>query len=326
MAVKVGINGFGRIGRLVFRAMAEPAAGVRRRRHQRPRRPEAPGHPAQIRQRSRPLPRHRRGGRGQPHRQRQDDPGAQGTRAGQAALETARRRRRRRIDRLLHRSRRPQGRLRRPPQGGRQARHHLGPGQGPGPHRRHGRQRQQADRRSSCISNASCTTNCLAPMAMVLNEKFGILRGIMTTVHAYTNDQRIADLIHEDLRRAPGRRRQHHPQLHRRRQGHRPGAARAGRQARRHRPARPGAGRQHHRPDVGLKQGSDRRSRSTRRSRKPPTARSRASSSTPKTPSSPRTSSTTRTAASSTPRARWLSPRARADGQGVRLVRQRMGL
>jgi glyceraldehyde 3-phosphate dehydrogenase len=53
-----------------------------------------------------------------------------------------------------------------------------------------------------CISNASCTTNCLAPMALVLNQKFGIVRGTMTTVHAYTNDQRVADLIHEDLRRA----------------------------------------------------------------------------------------------------------------------------
>src|SRR5437660_3235604 len=53
-----------------------------------------------------------------------------------------------------------------------------------------------------CVSNASCTTNCLAPMAMILDQKFGILRGTMTTVHAYTNDQRVADLIHEDLRRA----------------------------------------------------------------------------------------------------------------------------
>jgi glyceraldehyde 3-phosphate dehydrogenase len=52
------------------------------------------------------------------------------------------------------------------------------------------------------ISNASCTTNCLAPMCMVLQQKFGIDHGTMTTVHAYTNDQRVADLIHEDLRRA----------------------------------------------------------------------------------------------------------------------------
>ena len=52
------------------------------------------------------------------------------------------------------------------------------------------------------ISNASCTTNCLAPMCKVLDDKFGIVRGMMTTVHAYTNDQRVSDLIHEDLRRA----------------------------------------------------------------------------------------------------------------------------
>ncbi|MBW7652028.1 type I glyceraldehyde-3-phosphate dehydrogenase [Anoxybacillus sp. ST4] len=52
------------------------------------------------------------------------------------------------------------------------------------------------------ISNASCTTNCLAPFAKVLHEKFGIIRGMMTTVHAYTNDQQILDLPHKDLRRA----------------------------------------------------------------------------------------------------------------------------
>ena len=52
------------------------------------------------------------------------------------------------------------------------------------------------------LSNASCTTNCLAPVAKVLHDSFGIQRGLMTTVHAYTNDQRIADQIHKDLRRA----------------------------------------------------------------------------------------------------------------------------
>ncbi len=52
------------------------------------------------------------------------------------------------------------------------------------------------------ISNASCTTNCLAPMAMVLRDAFGIERGLMTTIHAYTNDQRILDFPHSDLRRA----------------------------------------------------------------------------------------------------------------------------
>ena len=53
-----------------------------------------------------------------------------------------------------------------------------------------------------CVSNASCTTNCLAPLAKTLNDAFGIERGVMTTIHAYTNDQRVADMIHSDLRRA----------------------------------------------------------------------------------------------------------------------------
>jgi glyceraldehyde 3-phosphate dehydrogenase len=52
------------------------------------------------------------------------------------------------------------------------------------------------------VSNASCTTNCLAPMAKVLNDTFGIEKGLMTTIHAYTNDQRVADQIHEDMYRA----------------------------------------------------------------------------------------------------------------------------
>ena len=51
------------------------------------------------------------------------------------------------------------------------------------------------------ISNASCTTNCLAPMAKVLNDSFGIIEGLMTTTHAYTNDQRLADVPHKDWRR-----------------------------------------------------------------------------------------------------------------------------
>ncbi|MCP3741580.1 type I glyceraldehyde-3-phosphate dehydrogenase [Rossellomorea sp. BNER] len=52
------------------------------------------------------------------------------------------------------------------------------------------------------LSNASCTTNCLAPFAKVLNDKFGIKRGMMTTIHSYTNDQQILDLPHKDYRRA----------------------------------------------------------------------------------------------------------------------------
>jgi glyceraldehyde 3-phosphate dehydrogenase len=53
-----------------------------------------------------------------------------------------------------------------------------------------------------CVSNASCTTNCLAPLAKTINDAFGIEQGVMTTIHAYTNDQRVADMIHSDLRRA----------------------------------------------------------------------------------------------------------------------------
>lgn len=57
-------------------------------------------------------------------------------------------------------------------------------------------------RKHHIVSNASCTTNCLAPVAKVLHDHFGIERGLMTTTHAYTNDQRILDLMHKDLRRA----------------------------------------------------------------------------------------------------------------------------
>ena len=56
--------------------------------------------------------------------------------------------------------------------------------------------------RHHIISNASCTTNCIAPVVKVLHDSFGIRRGLMTTIHAYTNDQRILDVVHSDLRRA----------------------------------------------------------------------------------------------------------------------------
>jgi len=57
-------------------------------------------------------------------------------------------------------------------------------------------------KKHNIVSNASCTTNCLAPVAKVVHDHFGIERGLMTTTHAYTNDQRILDLMHTDLRRA----------------------------------------------------------------------------------------------------------------------------
>jgi len=57
-------------------------------------------------------------------------------------------------------------------------------------------------RKHHIVSNPSCTTNCLAPLTKVLEESFGIERGLMTTTHSYTNDQRTLDLTHKDLRRA----------------------------------------------------------------------------------------------------------------------------
>ncbi len=61
---------------------------------------------------------------------------------------------------------------------------------------------EELDSGDLIVSNASCTTNCLAPLAKVLDDSFGIKKGVMTTVHAYTNDQRLADVPHSDLRRS----------------------------------------------------------------------------------------------------------------------------
>jgi len=62
--------------------------------------------------------------------------------------------------------------------------------------------KQYNPKKHSIISNASCTTNCLAPAALVVHKAFGIEKALMTTIHAYTNDQRILDMPHKDLRRA----------------------------------------------------------------------------------------------------------------------------
>ena len=98
------------------------------------------------------------------------------------------------------------------------------------------------------ISNASCTTNCVAPMAKVLHDTFGIEQGFMTTIHAYTNDQRILDLpAQRPAARARGGD-QPDPDLDRRRARDRARAARAEGQGRRHRRARAGPDRLDHRP------------------------------------------------------------------------------
>ena len=61
---------------------------------------------------------------------------------------------------------------------------------------------EKIDSNHNIISNASCTTNCLAPMAKIIDENFGIVKGVINTIHAYTNDQRLADVSHKDLRRS----------------------------------------------------------------------------------------------------------------------------
>ncbi len=113
-------------------------------------------------------------------------------------------------------------------------------------------------RSTTIVSNASCTTNCLAPVAKVLHETFGIKRGLMTTIHSYTNDQNILDLPHKDLRRARAAALSMIPTT--------TGAAKAVAevlpgaqgQARRHRDPRPDAERLARRPDRRAREDRDR--------------------------------------------------------------------
>ncbi len=109
------------------------------------------------------------------------------------------------------------------------------------------------------ISNASCTTNCLAPVAKVLHDAVGIEAGLMTTIHAYTADQRLQDMPHKDLRRARAAAVNLVPDLDRRRQGRRPGAAGPERKAQRLR----GAGADPH--GLGGRPDGDRLARHQRR-------------------------------------------------------------
>ena len=122
------------------------------------------------------------------------------------------------------------------------------------------------------VSNASCTTNCFVPMIKVLDDAFGIEKGLMTTVHAYTNDQNLLDLAHKDLRRARAAAVNIVPTPHRRRPRHRARARVDEGPPRRHLAAGARPGRVHHRLRRHPRAATSPSTRSTRRSgpRQPP--------------------------------------------------------
>ena len=119
---------------------------------------------------------------------------------GEVAVERSRRGCRAGIDRIFHQPRQSRAAS---GKGRREESADQRPGEKPGRDDLPRDQRRIYDAaKHNIISNASCTTNCLAPMAKVLHDNFGIVNGFMSTIHSYTNDQRILDLPHEDLRRA----------------------------------------------------------------------------------------------------------------------------
>ena len=268
MATKIAINGFGRIGRCIVRAMAErKRQGPRARRDQRPHRRQDARAPLQLRHRPRPRDapgqgrsteahRHRRAARrrSSPRRTRRSSRGrsSASTSCSSARASSPTRRRRRRTSRPARRrsssARRPKG-------------HDVD-------HRpRRERPRRTTPPSTHVISCGSCTTNCLAPVAKVLLDNFGIERGLMTTIHSYTNDQAVLDIPHRkgDLRRARAAAVNMIPSSHRRGQGARRGHPGAQGQVRRAVGARPDDGRVASSTSRSRPRSRSRRTRSTRR-------------------------------------------------------------
>ena len=324
MPVRVGINGFGRIGRNVFRAAQEQGADIEWVAVNDLTDAETLAHLLKYDSILGPYPGTVEVDRRRPARRRQGAEGARRARPGGAAVGRPRRRRRDRVDRLLHQAR---GR-RQAPRRRREEGHHLGAGE---------RRRTSTvvlgvnfddvyDKAThDVISNASCTTNCLAPVAKVLHDTVGIKHGLMTTIHAYTADQRLQDMPHSDLRRARAAAINLDPGVDRRREGDRPGAPGAQRQAARLRGARPRPDRLGRRPHLRGEARDDASRRSTPRSRRRPTAgRSKGILAVHRGPD--RLQRHRRDPYSSIVDAQLTTVIDGHDGQGRRLVRQRVGL
>ena len=304
MTVRVAINGFGRIGRNILRAIDESGrkdievvavndlGPVETNAHllrydsvhgRFPHEVTVEGDPIIV-------------GNGSVQGHRDQGPGA-------AAVEGTRRRHRARMHRHLHRPRQGRG----PPHRRRQARHRLGAGRRRRPDRRLRRQPRQADQGPH--RHLERVLHHQLPGARsprCCNDAVGIEKGMMTTIHSYTGDQPTLDTMHKDLYRARAAALSHDPDLDRRGQGRRPGAARAQGQARRHLDPRADAERLGRRPQVHrqardhvqeINEAVDRRRR---------TASSRASSASPISRTSRSTSTTIRI-----PRS-WRSTRPRS--------------
>ena len=298
MTVRVGINGFGRIGRNFFRALQASGADIevvavndltdnKTLAHLLKYDSILGRFPAEVELR-----------RAEHRRRRQVDPGAGGARPGEPAVEGPRRGRRDRVDRLLHQGRRrPQAPRRR-----RQEGHHLRTGHRRRHHHRDGRQ-PRAVRPAAAPHHLQRLLHHQLPGA----AGQGAARRLRDRAGPDDHDPRLhpgpepAGRPAQGPAPGPGRRAEHHPDLDRRGQGDRPGAAGAEGQARRLRAAGAGADRLGHRPDRDAVARDHASTRSRRPTRRPPTARSRATWSTPRTRSCRPTSSPTRRPASSTP-------------------------
>jgi glyceraldehyde 3-phosphate dehydrogenase len=201
MTVRVAINGYGRIGRNILRAH------LRERQVARPRDrrvndlgpPETNAHLTRYDTAHGKFPGNGGGRRRHDGRERRPHQGARAARPGAASVGLARRRRGAREHRLFH----DEGKGLGAPQGRREEGHHLGAGgKDVDATVVYGVNHQTLKASHTVISNASCTTNCLAPLVKPLHEAIGVVNGLMTTIHSYTNDQVLTDVFHEDLRRA----------------------------------------------------------------------------------------------------------------------------